>query len=577
MSEQPNTGLPKIASIVDILVQKERITQSEAQKFVAQAEQTGIPIASVLIESRIVTANEILKYVAEAMNIGFVELGDYPIDKTYSQYISQEMARKHHIVPIHSTSTTLTVAMPLHLTRDLTLRDQIRIATGFTSVEVIAAPEGDILTAINEMYRVDAELNQIAAEASAEASEDNAANVSKINDDVILSDESKVEKFVRLAIAQAITDRASDIIFECHATELLVRFRIDGVFHDFTRAHKSMSNEIISRIKIMADMDISKRNRPLDGRLHTYHEGVKVDLRVNSFPTQDGENVTMRILDNTQANLNLTELGFSERNLERFNKAILKPYGMILVTGPTGSGKSVTLYSGLSTIANASVNTLTIEDPIEYRVPFVTQSQLNEAVGWSYPEAIRAFMRAAPNNILVGEIRDLPTATVAMQAGMTGHLVLSTLHTNSSSEVPARLLDLGIEQHIISSTLTAMVAQRLVRKLCNKCKIPYTPNPDELLAVGFPWKEGNPLPTGMFRPNPEGCKDCGRIGFRGRTAAYEVLLVDDTIRRLIAERAESFRIEEAAIAAGMTKMIDDGWDKVARGITTIPEVLKSIV
>lgn len=570
----------RISSITDILLSEGIINKEQAAEFIATSDANDEPIVATILGSGVVTKNELIKYIAKTFNVDYVDLAEYPLNSDHAKIIHQQFAKKYNIVPIHVDGSKLTVAVTIEDAMNLELNDDVRRSTKFSTVIFVVAPEEDIEKAISDLYRVDEELHKITQSVNAPA-DTSSSHVDAIDDSTAITEESDVEKFVRLTVLQGIIDRASDIIFEAEEKRLLVRYRIDGVFHNITEAPKVMSEEIISVIKIMSNMDISIRKRAQDGSMSVMHEGTKVDLRVNIFPIMDGENVTMRVLDNTQANLRLDQLGFSEHNLNRFRTAIKKPYGMVLVTGPTGSGKSVTLYSGLKEISGPTVNTLTIEDPIEYRVPYVKQSQLSPKAGWTYPEAIRAFMRAAPNNILVGEIRDLDTASVAMQAGMTGHLVLSTLHTNSSSEVPARLADLGVQPHITSSTLSAMVAQRLIRRLCSKCKEPYTPEPGELLAVEFSingkkWEEGDELPK-LYRPHKGGCKECSGIGFRGRTAAHEVLLVDDTIRHLISSRAESFKIEEQAIAQGMTKMIDDGWAKVLEGITTIPEVLKSIV
>jgi type IV pilus assembly protein PilB len=570
----------RISSIPDILLSEGVINEEQAADFIAQSEAADEPVIATILQSGIVTKNELIKYIAKALNVEYVDLAEYPLNADHGKVIQQQFAKKYNIVPIHIDGSKLTVAVTIDDAMNLELNDDIRRSTNFSTVIFVVAPEEDIEKSINDLYRHDDELNKITQSVNGNV-DVSSSHVDAIDESEAITEESDVEKFVRLTILQGIIDRASDIIFEAEEHRLLVRYRIDGVFHDIASAPKVMSNEIISVIKILSNLDISIRKKAQDGSMSVIHEGTKVDLRVNILPIMDGENVTMRVLDNTQANLSLDQLGFSENNLERFRTAIKKPYGMVLVTGPTGSGKSVTLYSGLKEISNPGVNTLTIEDPIEYRVPRVKQSQLNVKAGWTYPDAIRAFMRAAPNNILVGEIRDLDTASVAMQAGMTGHLVLSTLHTNSSSEVPARLADLGVQPHITSSTLSAMVAQRLIRRLCSKCKETYYPEPDELLAVEFSingkkWEEGDEIPQ-LYKPHKGGCKECSGIGFRGRTAAHEVLLVDDTIRHLISARAESYKIEEKAIENGMTKMIDDGWAKVLEGITTIPEVLKSII
>lgn len=564
----------RIDSIIDILSKEGILSSSKAKEILDEAEDLGVSPAKLLVSKGIITPHELTKYIAKTLRVKFQDLADLPLDRNLAKTVSQEFARRYNIIPIHSDGSKLIVAVPLKHAIDLDLNDSIRRNTRFSNVEFVVSPTDQIANAIRDMYRVDEELRKITTTAAEE--EGDGTGVQDLNEEEIITDESDIERFVRLSILQGITDRASDIIFESRESSLVLRYRIDGVWHEKAQAPKNISDEIISVVKILSDLDISVRKKAQDGRMFVNHNGERVDLRVNILPIQDGENITMRILDNSQANLRLEDLGFSPNNLQRFLSAIRKPYGMILVTGPTGSGKSVTLYSGLNVVASPNKNIYTIEDPIEYRVENVKQSQINVKAGWNYPEAIRAFMRAAPDIILVGEIRDLETAGMALQAGMTGHLVLSTLHTNTSSEAPARLADLGVQAHITASTLTAVVAQRLVRRLCTRCKITHTPTPDELLAVDFPWKEGEPLPK-LWAPREGGCKECSYIGYRGRTAAHEILLVDDTIRSLISGHAQSHEIEAAAIAGGMTLMIQDGFKKVLDGITTIPEVMKSII
>jgi len=573
-SQRPGSGPAKIESVIDILRAEKIITEDQIKEVLEEAQSLGVTPVSLLVTKKYVSTLVLTKYIAKTLKVPFQDLSDLPLESSLSKTINAEFARRYNIIPIHKDGKKLTVAVPLKYARDLDLNDSIRRNTRFSNVEFVVSPTDQIEQSIKDLYRVDEELRKITETAMEEEAE--TTGVGEVNEAEVITDESDVEKFVRLSILQGIIDRASDIIFESREDSLVLRYRIDGVWHEKERAPKNISDEIISVIKIMSDLDISVRKKAQDGRMFVNHNGDRVDLRVNILPIQDGENITMRILDNSQANLRLEDLGFSDHNLKRFLSAIRKPYGMVLVTGPTGSGKSVTLYSGLNVVASPNKNIYTIEDPIEYRIENVKQSQINVKAGWNYPEAIRAFMRAAPDIILVGEIRDLETAGMALQAGMTGHLVLSTLHTNTSAEAPARLADLGVQAHITASTLSAVVAQRLVRRLCSRCKVPHTPTPEELRTVEFPWEEGEPLPQ-FYGPREGGCKECSYIGFRGRTAAHEILLVNEKIRTLISSHAQSHEIEQAAIEDGMTLMIQDGFQKVLAGITTIQEVMKSII
>lgn len=576
--EESTTGTRQRKSINDVIdiIRRDKLVKPEVlDRVIQEAEATGVRPAELLVKERLITRNQLTECIAKTLNARYVDLSEYIIDARLSKIISSEFAKANKLVPIEAASSSkITVAVPLLSAKNLELNDRVRQHANVSYVEFVVSPNDHIDSALKELYRVDEELEKISKDAAAEDTSDG-LSIEAMSEDEVISEESPIEKFVRLALTQAIEDGASDIIFESRENGLVLRYRIDGRWYYQETAPKNIADEIISVVKIQSNLDISVRKRGQDGRMFINHGGNKIDFRVNVFPIQDGENITMRIIDNSQANLKLDQLGFSENNLERFMSAIKKPQGLILVTGPTGSGKSVTLYSGLNVIAAPSKNTYTIEDPIEYRIDNVKQSQIDVKSGWNYPNAIESFMRAAPDNILVGEIRNLETAKMALEAGMTGHLVLSTLHTNSAAEAAARLMDMGAEPDIVSMTLTAIVAQRLVRKLCNRCKVPFTPEETDLVVAGFPWEEGEPLPD-LYGPSEKGCKDCKGLGFKGRTAAHEILLMNNEIKELIIKRATAKEIEDAALRGGMSKMLDDGFQKVKEGITTIPEVFAAI-
>lgn len=564
----------KINDVMDIIRQENLVDKEILDSIIEEAAELGTHPADLLVKRSLITKNQLTACIARTFHRKYLDLSEKIIQPEMSKAISAEFAKRHKIVPIESPNKTkLIVAVPLKLANNLELNDRIRQETPFSVIEFVVSPNDQIESALKDLYRVDEELEEITKAAAEETISD--SDVGSLTEDEEIHDESRIEKFVRLALTQAIEDGASDILFESREDGLALRYRIDGRWYHKEVAPRNIADEIISVVKIRANLDISIKKRGQDGRMFIIHNGNKVDFRVNIFPIQDGENITMRIIDNSQANLRLEQLGFSEDNLARFMSAINKPQGLILVTGPTGSGKSVTLYSGLNVIASTSNNTYTIEDPIEYKIANVKQSQIDVKSGWTYPKAIESFMRAAPDNILVGEIRSFETAKMALEAGMTGHLVLSTLHTNSAAEAAARLMDMGAEPDVVSMTLTAIVAQRLVRKLCSRCKVAHVADPQELRLVGFPWEEGTPLPT-LYKASENGCKECKGIGFKGRTAAHEILLMDTDLRELIIKRATAKEIETAAIRNGMTKMISDGFLKVLDGVTTIEEVFKSI-
>jgi type IV pilus assembly protein PilB len=352
-----------------------------------------------------------------------------------------------------------------------------------------------------------------------------------------------------------------------------VRYRIDGVLKEQQPAPKGMQAAILSRIKVMSDIDIAERRKPQDGRMSVVHQGQKIDLRVASLPTVWGEKIVMRVLDNSTARLALRDLSFSERSFEVYQRAYSKPYGMILVTGPTGSGKSTTLYATVNAVSQPEINVITVEDPVEYRLPGINQVQVNPKAGLTFAGALRSILRSDPDVVLLGEIRDHETAQIAVEAALTGHLVLSTLHTNDAASAVTRLVEMGIEPFLVGSALDAVVAQRLARKLCTKCREPYEPAPADLRSAGFTWPDPS-RPVELFRP--VGCPACSGTGYRGRLALHEVMEVTETIERHAVARSSSAEIGATARAQGMITLRDDGWHKVALGQTSLEEILRVV-
>jgi len=374
-------------------------------------------------------------------------------------------------------------------------------------------------------------------------------------------------------IMQGIQDRASDIHLEPAERELKVRYRIDGVLHEVMKSPKSIQSAVISRLKIMADMDIAERRIPQDGRLSVQVHGKKIDLRVATLPTVWGEKVVMRVLDNSTATLDLADLGFRQGNYDRWSESFIKPYGMLLVTGPTGSGKSTTLYSTLNILNRPDVNIITVEDPVEYRLAGVNQVQVNTKAGLTFASALRSILRSDPDIVLIGEIRDHETAQIAIEAALTGHLVLSTLHTNDAPSAVTRLTEMGIEPFLVGSAMECVLAQRLARRLCSKCKEPYTPTADALREARFPWSDGDPLPT-LYQA--KGCSQCSNTGYRGRLALHEVMAVSEGVERLAVERASSTSIAELAAGEGMESLRLDGLAKVLDGTTSLAEIFRVV-
>ncbi|MDR7489743.1 MAG: GspE/PulE family protein, partial [Armatimonadota bacterium] len=385
-----------------------------------------------------------------------------------------------------------------------------------------------------------------------------------------LVEDAPVVRLVNMIIEDAVRERASDIHIEPQRSGLLVRYRIDGVLHDVMKPPLNLKSPLISRVKIMADMDIAERRKPQDGRIHLRTAGRAIDLRVSTLPTVYGEKVVMRILDQSTPLIGLSHLGFHSETLSQWEAAVNKPYGMILVTGPTGSGKSTTLYGTLNTLNTLEKNIVTVEDPVEYQLPRINQVQVNPKAGLTFATGLRSILRQDPDIIMVGEIRDRETAEIAVQAALTGHLVLSTLHTNDAASAVSRLVDMGIEPFLVSSSVIAILAQRLARQICSDCKTGYSPPPDALKRLGLDTAEGVTLYRGA------GCEACRHTGYKGRIGVFELLVVTDSLRELIVRRAPAAELKAQAVREGMRTLRDDGLEKVLSGVSTIDEILRVV-
>jgi type IV pilus assembly protein PilB len=500
----------------------------------------------------------------------FVDLSDYPVDGSVIARVPGSLCRKHSVVPLRIDQGVLLLAMadPANIFAIDDIRTALREQGVGVEVKSVVATRADVVAALDRFYRNDDQLDDLQSALEAEDDVDDLANLKEVVED------APIVKYVNLLITQAIQDRASDIHLEPNEHSLVVRYRIDGVLHEQMKSSKSIQSAVISRLKIMADINIAERRVPQDGRLSVTHQGKKIDLRVATLPTVWGEKVVMRVLDNSTARLALTDLGFVDHNYVRYAESFIKPYGMILVTGPTGSGKSTTLYATLNQIARPEVNVITVEDPVEYRIPGINQVQVNNKAGLNFASALRSILRCDPDIVLIGEIRDHETAQIAVEAALTGHLVLSTLHTNDAPSAVTRLTEMGLEPFLVGSALDCVLAQRLARRLCSKCKEPYEPTPESLIQNRFPWEPGLPLPT-LYKP--VGCSVCSKTGYKGRLALHEVMPVSEPIERLAVERASATAIAEVARHEGMWSLRDDGMLKVTQGVTSIDEILRVVV
>jgi type IV pilus assembly protein PilB len=549
-----------------LLVQRGLLTEAALAFALEEQARTGQTLGRLLIDAAVVKETDLVSTLASQLGLSFVDLSDYPVDKTAVALVPDTLARRYLAIPIGYDADRLVVAMADP--SNVYAIDDIRHLTG-RDVRAVVATRAGIQGALDKYHRLDNDAENITAEAAKDAeSDEDLSNIREVVED------APIVKLVNVVITQAVADRASDIHIEPTEHDVRIRYRIDGVLHEEMRAPKNIQNGIISRLKIMADINIAERRVPQDGRVTATVSGKMIDLRVATLPTVHGEKVVMRILDKSNALLQLTDLGFLPENMRRYEQSYQKPYGTILVTGPTGSGKSTTLYATLNIVNDESKNVITVEDPVEYRVPNINQVQVNVKAGLTFAAALRSILRSDPDIVLVGEIRDRETANIAIQAALTGHLVLTTLHTNDAASTPTRLIEMGVEPFLVGSALDCIVAQRLARRLCDKCKERYQPSRLELSTVGWDIEaEGGEIPT-VYRP--VGCSKCSRTGYYGRFAIHEVLTVTEDVERLIVERGHTDDIKKLAISEGMLTLRQSGLRTVRSGMTSIEEVLRVI-
>ena len=552
-----------MSTVAEILLRANRAAQlSAADGTVPEPAAFG---ASNLAGDRVLSPVELAMALATQAGLPFVELVDFDIDRSAVALMSAALCRRHDVLPLAVDGNMITVAMANP--GDVFALDDIRAATRMRVVPVVAERQ-DLRNAMNRLLRADGELSDLSSVLEVESAPQGDGAVAEAIDD-----DAPIVRFVNLLISQAIEDRASDIHIEPGELEVRVRYRIDGVLHEMQRAPKQIQNGVTSRLKIMSDIDIAERRKPQDGRLSVLHGGRKIDLRVATLPTVWGEKVVLRILDNSSTSMNLNDLGLLQRNFDVYKKSYTKPNGMILVTGPTGSGKSTTLYTTLHTVARPEINVITVEDPVEYRMAGVNQVQVNPKAGLTFASAMRSILRSDPDIVLLGEIRDHETAQIAIEASLTGHLVLSTLHTNDAPSAVTRLTEMGIEPFLVGSALDSVVAQRLARRLCERCKVAYQPVAAELAAMGFSLDLRTQTPR-LFQP--VGCQNCSNTGYVGRIAIHEIMAVSEEIEHLTVRRASSAEIKNVAMAEGMLTLRQDGWAKVQMGLTSVEEILRVV-
>jgi len=548
----------------DILLEDGLVTQEQLLDAYDEHQRVGRALGRVLVDRGVLSESQLVAALAQQIGMRFVDLSDYPMDGAALASVPQPVARRYNALPIGYEDGRLLVAMSDPA--NVFAIDDIRSITG-VEVKPVVATKSDVTAAINRLYRADSDLDDLTV-ALDEGDDEDLTGLTTVVED------APIVKFVNLLITQAINDRASDIHLEPNERDLRVRFRIDGVLHEIMRSPRNIQAGVISRLKIMADINIAERRVPQDGRLSVTVGGKKIDLRVATLPTVWGEKVVMRVLDNSTAMLRLSDLGFSQHNFDRYALSFNKPYGMIMVTGPTGSGKSTTLYATLNIVSRPEINVITVEDPVEYRISGINQVQVNPKAGLTFANALRSILRSDPDVVLIGEVRDHETAQISVEASLTGHLVLSSLHTNDAPSAITRLVEMGIEPFLVGSALDCVLAQRLARRLCERCKEAYTPDPELLKSARFPWEDGEPLPT-LFRT--VGCAGCAKTGYRGRLALHEVMTVTEDIERMTVERASAIDIARVATEQGMMSLRLDGMEKARNGVTSLEEILRVVV
>jgi general secretion pathway protein E/type IV pilus assembly protein PilB len=556
--------------IIEILESVGLITNQQGAEALRAAQQTDKPVVDVLADLRYVSKTDILKALAHQFGMEFISLSGVQLDQEVVDLVPGEVARRYRIVPVFRTDNTITVALSDPL--DVETLDSLRYVLRCDVAGVVAIPE-EIEAAIARYYPATgttvASMYEELTEGTITAPGEKPPKLE--GEDEVTDADAPIIKLVSLIILEAFRSRASDIHLEPMERKFRVRYRIDGVLHEVESPPKRLQSAIISRVKIMANMSIAEKRLPQDGRIQINVMGRDLDLRVSSIPSNHGESIVMRILDKEGLALGLPKLGFFADDQQTFERLIGLSDGIILVTGPTGSGKTTTLYACLNHINKPDRKIITVEDPVEYQITGINQVHVRSEIGLTFASALRSILRQAPNIIMIGEIRDLETAEIAVNASLTGHLVFSTLHTNDAPSAVTRLIDIGVKPFLVASSTRAIMAQRLVRRICDRCKEPVTPTDSELRLLGG--LAGSLSSVQLYRGR--GCADCNHTGYRGRMGIFEIFLITDEIRHMIYERVSASQLRARARELGMRTLREDGLRKVIAGLTTLEEVVRT--
>ena len=547
-----------------ILLEQGLISEEHLQRALDEHRNTPKSLGRVLIDLGYIRERDLVRALAEQVGLEFVDLTGYRIDAAATALLPEALCRRYRALPIGEQDGKLLVAMSDPA--NVYALDDIRTITG-RDVRPVVATANDIEQSIQKFSGMSEQAEALASEAADALDSEVGVTVEAAVED------APIAKLVQAIMTQAAADRASDVHIEPTETDVRVRFRVDGVLHEVMHSPKSVQAGLISRLKVMGDLNVAEKRIPQDGRVSLRINNRSLDLRLATLPTVHGEKIVIRILDKTNALLALSELGFLPQAFESYERSFRKPYGAILVTGPTGSGKSTTLYAMLNIVNSVDRHIVTVEDPVEYRLPGVNQIQVNPKAGLTFASALRSILRADPDIILIGEIRDRETAMIAVESALTGHLVLSSLHTNDAPSAITRLIEMEVETFLVGSAIDCVVAQRLARQLCQKCRQAYAPEESELIEAGYP--ESRIRDLGVFF-RASGCQSCSNTGYRGRIGLYEVMPMTEEIERLTVDRASSETVKRVAVEQGMYTLRDDGLHKAASGLTSIEEIARVV-
>ncbi len=547
----------------DLLLKWGLVTEAELEAALEIQAKNGGRLGRILANRGVITEEQLAQTLAEQKNLTLIDLSTYDVDPSVARLVPAHVARRHQVLPVRVENDRLVVAMANPL--DIEAVDALRVMTGY-DVQPVVATEGDVSRGIRKY--LESEDSAIAAAAKSVApKEPEPQRISVETEDV------PVVNLVNKLIVDAIDERASDVHIEPLPEQVIVRYRIDGVLHEAARIPKSVEPALVSRLKIMGECDIAERRLPQDGRFRFRQGGRDIDVRMAVLPTVNGENVSLRLLSRSHWLLQLSQLGFEDDVLDKYRGLVSKPYGAILVTGPTGSGKTTTMYAALNEINTREKKIVTIEDPVEYQISGILQTQVNLKAGLTFPVGLRSLVRCDPDIVLIGEIRDLEAARIAVRSALTGHLVLSSLHANDAPSALTTLIDMGVQPFVISSAVIGVLAQRLARRLCERCRQAYEPDVEYLAKMGLELEPGEH--TTFFKAM--GCKHCANTGFSGRIGIFELMIVSESVATLCVSNGSTEAIREVAVAEGLRLMRDDGFMKVKKGITTLEEVLRVVV